>query len=286
QRINKRRSPSVKSGDNLKYDLEVHLAELIGSICLPLLSSWLLRNRVTTEPLLKENLLCNQFLIGALAYQLTPEHERGCLLDGFQFKNRSEYGSGTWYVFLVGGSNRLVHGICKVYDVSKSKLISVSFWNLRRYESIHVVGGEGTMSAERYSPEMNKWYPCPDMRESSNWWNRAALIENSIYSLPHGSDGLTSRVSFDPREKTGYSLGDRAEGPEERFELFPYKGSLFCLTSKDFKRLNIRVYKWELIPFMRFERVGFSAAIVGSVIYGLGGKKDSEFIKNVECNNQ
>ncbi|KAL9896702.1 uncharacterized protein ACN2A1_006995 isoform 1-T1 [Glossina fuscipes fuscipes] len=104
------------------------------------------------------------------------------------------------------------------------------------------------------SPETNKWYPCPDMPELSSWWNRAALIESRIYSLSHGSYGLTSCVCFDPREITWYSLGDRAGGPEERHELFPYNGSLFCLTSKDFKRLHVRANKWELMPFMRFEK--------------------------------
>uniref|UniRef100_A0A1B0BPJ5 Kelch-like protein diablo n=1 Tax=Glossina palpalis gambiensis TaxID=67801 RepID=A0A1B0BPJ5_9MUSC len=213
--------------------------------------------------------------------------------------------------------------MCKVYDVSKSKLTSVSYMNEPRWnnsaislnatiysgggkcgkslrtaeyydlankkwkyiapmnnarvdfgicaynDSIYVVGGEGTMSTERYSPETNKWYPCPDMPESSSWWNRAALIE--IYRM----DLMGLLRAFDPREKTWYSLGDRAGGPEERYELFPYNGSLFCLTSKDFKRLDVRANKWELMPFMRFERVRFSATIVGGVIYVLRGKKES-----------
>lgn len=311
----------------------------MGYIRFPLLSGWLLRNRVATETLLKENLTCNQFLIEALTYQLTPIHERECLLDDFRFKNRAKYRSGTLYVFLVGGSSRLVHGMCKVYDVSKSKLTSVSYMNEPRWnnsvislnttiysvggkcgkslstaeyydlankkwnyiapmnnarvdfgicaynDSIYVVGGEGTMSAERYSPETNKWYLCPDMPEPSDWGTRAALIETRIYSLSHRSDGFTSCVCFDPREKEWNNLNGRAGGPEERFELFPYNGSLFCLTSKDFKRLDIRANKWELMPFMRYERVGFSAALTGGVIYVLGGKNDSEFIKNVECYN-
>uniref|UniRef100_A0A1A9UDK2 Uncharacterized protein n=1 Tax=Glossina austeni TaxID=7395 RepID=A0A1A9UDK2_GLOAU len=93
---------------------------------LPLVSTEILTNHIVAEPLLTEDQKCNKFLIGAVTYQLmkvTQLHEK-C-------QRESKHCNESFHVFLLGGTRNNATGlkVCKVYDISKKKLVSSSSMN-------------------------------------------------------------------------------------------------------------------------------------------------------------
>uniref|UniRef100_A0A1A9VL35 Kelch-like protein diablo n=1 Tax=Glossina austeni TaxID=7395 RepID=A0A1A9VL35_GLOAU len=151
----------------IKHDLErrrVHLAELMSLIRLPLVSTELLTDHIVAEPLLTEDQKCNKFVTEALTYQLKQSQLHGKCQTGKKHSNES------FYVFLVGGIWECEMGIkeCKVYDISKKKLFSISSMNEDRFNNsavslngvIYSVGGynNGVLNtAERYDPVNKRW---------------------------------------------------------------------------------------------------------------------------------
>uniref|UniRef100_A0A1B0C2B8 Kelch-like protein diablo n=1 Tax=Glossina palpalis gambiensis TaxID=67801 RepID=A0A1B0C2B8_9MUSC len=158
ERVIKSEDSAYKAAINwVKHDLEKRkdqLAELMSQIRLPLVSTEFLTNHIVAEPLLRQDHKCSQFLIEALNSQLTRVTERN---DSF-------------HVFLVGGTRDCVMGTkeCKVYDVSKKKLFSISSMNEDRFNNsaaslngvIYSVGGynNGVLNtAEYYDPVSERW---------------------------------------------------------------------------------------------------------------------------------
>uniref|UniRef100_A0A1A9VZH9 BACK domain-containing protein n=1 Tax=Glossina brevipalpis TaxID=37001 RepID=A0A1A9VZH9_9MUSC len=152
----------------LKYDAEerkVHLPELLNHIRLPLISTQFLRSHVAAEPLLAENLECNALLMKALFHKLTSVEEGKCLSDRSQIRKGIEYNKEIFHVFLVGGRKNISHNKCKVYDISKNKLIQISNMNENRcYNSaialngvVYSMGGSNNDSAECYDPVNKRW---------------------------------------------------------------------------------------------------------------------------------
>uniref|UniRef100_A0A1A9WZ32 Kelch-like protein diablo n=1 Tax=Glossina brevipalpis TaxID=37001 RepID=A0A1A9WZ32_9MUSC len=181
---------SIESEDNvyktvlnwIKYDLEkrqIHLADLMSHIRLPLLSNQFLKNDVAAESLLRENPKCHQFLIDAFTCQSIPVNERKCSSDKFRIKRNKEYRNEQFHVFLIGGIDTglfPLHNRCKVYDVSKKNLLSIPNMNEHRYGpsaialngNVYSVGGYCSFpskTAERYVPFIKRWNYIAPMKE-------------------------------------------------------------------------------------------------------------------------
>ncbi|KAI9579394.1 hypothetical protein GQX74_004866, partial [Glossina fuscipes] len=171
---------NVKSEDNVykamlnwvKHDAnnrKVHLAELMSHITLPLLSTQFLKSQVSAEPMLTKDPRCNELLVEALFYKLTSIEEGKPLPDSSRTRKRTEHINEMFHVFLVGGyddTSGAGHRMCKVYDISKNKLVPIAYMNEARYYNptislngaVYSVGGyESKRTAECYDPVTKRW---------------------------------------------------------------------------------------------------------------------------------
>uniref|UniRef100_A0A1A9WXW2 Uncharacterized protein n=1 Tax=Glossina brevipalpis TaxID=37001 RepID=A0A1A9WXW2_9MUSC len=158
---------------------QIHLAELMSHICLPLLSNEFLKNGIVTEPLFRGNPKCHQFLIDVYTYQSILFH---VYLIGDRATDN----------YLFPADNR-----CKVYDVSTKKLMSIQSMNVHRSGNsavvlnriIYSVGGYDcypSKAVERYVPVIKEWNYIAPMKDARHgcgicaynglilcsWWNK------------------------------------------------------------------------------------------------------------------
>ncbi|KAL9890898.1 kelch-like protein 28 isoform 1-T2 [Glossina fuscipes fuscipes] len=190
----------------VKHDLEkrkVHLAEFMSQICLPLVGTEFLTNHIVAEPLLIENQNCYKFVMEALTYQLTKASERNERRQT-DFEQRNE----NFYVFLGGGTRDLIGGIkeCKVYDISKKKLVSISSMNEGRCDNSAVflngkvfsMGGfnRGALkTAECYDPASKRWSYIAPMNNTRHGFG-ICTYNHLIYVV--GGYQTSTVESYDP----------------------------------------------------------------------------------------
>uniref|UniRef100_A0A1B0A4I8 Kelch-like protein diablo n=1 Tax=Glossina pallidipes TaxID=7398 RepID=A0A1B0A4I8_GLOPL len=176
QRLSKSEDSAYKAAISwVKHNLEkrrVHLAELMSHIRLPLVSTEFLTNHIVAEPLLTEDQKCYKFVMEALTYQLKESSHQ--LTKVAQLREKCQTGTKhcneSFHVFLLGGIRDHRTGIkkCKVYDISKKKLVSISSMNEDRRSNaaaslnglIYSVGGcnNGVLNtAECYDPVSKRW---------------------------------------------------------------------------------------------------------------------------------
>ncbi|XP_037898880.1 kelch-like protein 5 [Glossina fuscipes] len=195
-------------------------------------------------------------------------------------------------IFAIGGHTGTEIKAAECYDPIKKQWHDITPTNHGHWDfgicthndRVYVVGGEKNSTVECYCNATNKWYPCQSMSTKGHISTRAALAENSIYTLNYEHDGSTSCMRFDPREGGWHKL-NKLEMTAYDFELIAHDHTLFAIGSDRSKRLDIRTNRWELMPSMSYNRHGFSAIINADDIYVLGGRGKSKFTKFPERYN-
>uniref|UniRef100_A0A1B0AES0 BACK domain-containing protein n=1 Tax=Glossina pallidipes TaxID=7398 RepID=A0A1B0AES0_GLOPL len=268
----------------VKHDLEKrknYLAELTSLIRLPLVSTEFLIDHIVAEPLLRKDHKCSQFLIEALTYQLKDSKHQ--LTKVTQLHEKCETGTkhrnDSFHVFLVGG--RRAYGMrireCKVYDISKKKLASISSMNWDRRSNsavslnglIYSVGGcpSGVMNtAECYDPAIKRWRIIAPMNRDRHSFGICAY--NALIYVVGGFSQCTHE-RYDPAtnkwhlcqsipetrpaftratvaENSVYSLTRAANGNNALFRFDPRDGKWFNLN--EMPGLS---YEYELVSYDR-----------------------------------
>uniref|UniRef100_A0A1B0F951 BTB domain-containing protein n=1 Tax=Glossina morsitans morsitans TaxID=37546 RepID=A0A1B0F951_GLOMM len=211
QHLSKSEDIAYKAAINwVKHDLEkrrVHLAELMSQIRLPLVSTEFLTNHIVAEPLLTEDQKCYKFVIEALTCQLKESSHQ--LTKVAQLREKCQTGTKqcneSFHVFLLGGMSGHRTGIkkCKVYDISKKKLVSISSMNEDRHSNaavslnglIYSVGGcnnEILNTAEYYDPVSKRWSYIAPMNNGRNRFG-ICTYNDLIYVV-----GNSTVESYDP----------------------------------------------------------------------------------------
>ncbi|KAL9872092.1 kelch-like protein 17 isoform 2-T3 [Glossina fuscipes fuscipes] len=204
QHIVKPEDVAYKAAINwVKHDLEkkrTHLAELMGQIRLCLVSTEFLTEHIVVEPLLIEDQKCNKFVMEAITFQLKQSHLYGICQTESKHRNES------FHVFLLGGLSNATTNECKVYDISKNKLLSIESMNEQRYNNsavslnglVYSVGGcnkNALKTAECYDPVSKRWSYVAQMHNTRYGFG-ICTYNDLIYVVGGWS---TSKVeSYDP----------------------------------------------------------------------------------------
>uniref|UniRef100_A0A1B0ACR4 Kelch-like protein diablo n=1 Tax=Glossina pallidipes TaxID=7398 RepID=A0A1B0ACR4_GLOPL len=235
----------------IKHDPErrkVHLAELMSLIRLPLVSTEFLTDHIVAEPLLTEDQKCNKFVMNALTYQLKQSHGK-C-------QTESKHRNDSFHVFLLGGTLDFTatKKECKVYDICKSKLVSISNMNENRDNNsavsfngvIYSVGGwngGALKTAECYDPASKRWSHIAPMINTRHGFG-ICTYNDLIYVV--GGRETSTVESYDPAANK-WRLCQRIPGTTNRATLI--ENSIYSLTQESngnivLHRFDPRDGKW------------------------------------------
>uniref|UniRef100_A0A1B0A4J1 Kelch-like protein diablo n=1 Tax=Glossina pallidipes TaxID=7398 RepID=A0A1B0A4J1_GLOPL len=275
----------------VKHDLEKrknYLAELTSLIRLPLVSTEFLIDHIVAEPLLRKDHKCSQFLIEALTYQLkdskhqltkvTQPHEK-CQIGA---KHRND----SFHVFLVGGARGLMTCLkeCKVYDISKKKLVSISSMDKDRRSNsavslngvIYSVGGYnmGNLNtAECYDPATKRWSYIAPMNNGRRGCG-ICTYNDLIYVV----GGWNSTVeSYDPATNK-WHLCQSIHGTNEGFNRATVaENSIYSLTrltndNNALFRLDPRDGKWYNLKEIRATSDTYELVSYDRTLFAIGNK--------------
>uniref|UniRef100_A0A1B0AZJ3 Kelch-like protein diablo n=1 Tax=Glossina palpalis gambiensis TaxID=67801 RepID=A0A1B0AZJ3_9MUSC len=185
-----------------------------------------LRDHIPTEIMLTSDLQCNQFLIEALRYQLTPRTQRPSFWS--QTKHVPTNRNGKFHVVFAGGKHTTTdtaHRNCKVYDSTDNNMSPIPDMLEGRYANsvislngnVYSVGGyckNILKTAECYDPVNKKWTDIAPMNTCRRYFGICAC-DNLIYAI--GGCKLSSVESYNAATNTWYKCPD-----------IPFAVNLFC----------------------------------------------------------
>uniref|UniRef100_A0A1B0ACE0 Kelch-like protein diablo n=1 Tax=Glossina pallidipes TaxID=7398 RepID=A0A1B0ACE0_GLOPL len=209
-------------------------------------------NKIFTISNMKESRYCNSAIfLNGLVYSVGGQVGRFADLKTAEcYDSRND----TWTYIASMSNVRRQFGICT------------------HNNRIYVVGGYQVSSVESYDPGTDTWTDCAKTPVTYNNGNRAATVENGIYSMGHE----TSLIRFDPREGRWYNLNEISSDLQTGFELVSYDRSLFCIAS-DCARFDVRINKWQSVPSMPSPLSHRATVTISDNIYIVGGNKSVEY---------
>lgn len=187
-----------------------HLSELMEHVRLPLLSQEYLVSRVEKEPLLREDLLCKDFLIEALKFHLLKGDAK------ITFKTprtipRQPVGIPKILLVIGGQAPKAIRSV-ECYDLRQEQWFQAAEMPSRRCraglavlgDKVYAVGGfNGSLrvrTVDVYDPSTDSWGTCVSM-EARRSTLGVAVLNGMVYAVGgfDGSTGLSSAEVFDPK---------------------------------------------------------------------------------------
>lgn len=287
----------------IKHDIEnrrKHLARLMSSVKLPLLSLPFLMETVEKEELVKRDLECRDFLDEAKYFQMSQVSLVPDVSASERTRPRKSY-SGV--LFCVGGRGASGDPFKTVecYDPRKNRWFQVAEMNTRRRHVgvcsanglLYAVGGhdgnEHLNSGEVFNPKTNKWKPITPMGTLRRGLALACL-GGPIYAVG-GLDDTTCFSTVERLDPTNDSWTFVASmlTPRGGVGLTALKGHLYAIGGNDgissldkCERYDPFLNKWTIITSMQKRRAGAGCSVLDGFIYVVGGFDDSSPLDSVE----
>ncbi|KAL9922400.1 kelch-like protein 25 [Glossina fuscipes fuscipes] len=204
----------------IKYDLtkrQNYFAKLMRHVRLTYVRREFLRDHILTEIMLTSDPQCNQFLMEALRYQLTPRTQRPSFWS--QTKQVPTNRNGKFHVVFAGGKHtttEIVYRNCKVYDAIDNNMSPIPDMLDCRFAhsvislngKVYSVGGyyENTLkTAECYDPINKKWTHIAPMSAGRYDFGICAC-DNLMYAI--GGCSRSSVESYNPATNKWYMCPD------------------------------------------------------------------------------
>lgn len=289
------------------HDLEnrqMHLAELMEHVRLPLLSQEYLVQRVEEEPLLKANLQCKDYLIEALKYHLL-KGEQKILFKTPRTKPRQPVGLPKVLLVVGGQAPKAIRSV-ECYDFKEERWYQVAEMPTRRCRAglsmiggcVYAVGGfNGSLrvrTVDVYDAALDQWSSCASM-EARRSTLGVAVLGNCIYAVGgfDGSTGLNSAEMYDPRTHEWRMIAPMSTRRSSvgvgvvnglLYAVGGYDGaSRQCLSSVEC--YNPETDSWSPVVEMSARRSGAGVGVLDGTLYAVGGHDGPLVRKSVESYN-
>ncbi|XP_031627071.1 ring canal kelch homolog isoform X2 [Contarinia nasturtii] len=273
-----------------KQDRRKFLPTLLEHVRLPLVSQEYLVNRVENEPLLKEDLLCKDFIIEALKYHLLKGDAKN-ILKTTRTIPRQPIGLPKVLLVIGGQAPKAIRSV-ECYDLREEQWYQAAEMPSRRCraglavlnDKVYAVGGfNGSLrvrTVDVYDPATDSWSATCSM-EARRSTLGVAVLNGLIYAVGgfDGATGLESAEVYDPKTNTWTMIASMsarrssvgvAVVHNQLYAIGGYDGAVRqCLNSVE--RYNVEKNTWQRISDMNARRSGSGVGVVDNVLYAIGG---------------
>uniref|UniRef100_T1IJD8 Kelch-like protein diablo n=1 Tax=Strigamia maritima TaxID=126957 RepID=T1IJD8_STRMM len=292
----------------IKHDLPNRIqytAQMVQHARLPLISRDFLLNYVDSEPLVRGNAECKDFLLEALRYHVVPEHRGNAV--SLRTTERKPDGMRPYLFAVGGGSLFAIHSECECYNPVTDRWSAVAPMLYRRSRAgvaalgrlLYVVGGydgaSDLTSGECYNPVTNRWALITNMGT-----RRSCLGMCSLHGLLYAAGGydgascLNSVERYDPLVLTW--AASPAMITRRRYcrlaIIGKLKGCIYAVGGFDgnhyqasMERLDPRMSKWMPVTAMLSQRSSCGVAPLDSMLYAVGGNDGNTCTNTAERYN-
>lgn len=281
---------------------QIHLAQLMEHVRLPLLSQEFLVQRVEEEPLLKSNHVCKDFLIEAMKYHLL-KGEQKLMYKTPRTKPRNPIGRPKILLVVGGQAPKAIRNV-ECYDYKEERWYQLAELPTRRCRAglavvngfVYAVGGfNGSLrvrTVDVYDPLRDQWTQSPSM-EARRSTLGVGVVNNQIYAIGgfDGSTGLATAECYDIRcgdWKTIAPMSTRRSSVgvgvlnDILYAVGGYDGaSRQCLSTVEC--YNPETDTWTLVAEMSLRRSGAGVGVLDGLLYAVGGHDGPLVRKSVEC---
>ncbi|PVD35896.1 hypothetical protein C0Q70_02865 [Pomacea canaliculata] len=280
---------------------KVFLPELMVKVRLPLLTPPYLSDRVATENLIKNSLLCRDLLDEARDYLLMPE--RRTLMQTFKTRPRC-CTDIPGIIYAVGGLTPCGNSLNTVerYDpvtgcwsVSESmnttrSRVGVAVLNGRLYAIGGYNGVDRLNTVESFEPSIRKWKKVASMNCKRSALGAAAVGGKLL--VCGGYDGVSSLHSveiYDPKTDS-WMLVAPMKNHRSASGMAVLDGEVYICGGHDGLSIfdSVECYnctegQWRDVPSMISKRCRLGVAALKGKLYAVGGYDGAVFLHSVEC---
>ncbi|XP_067000463.1 kelch-like protein 5 isoform X2 [Anabrus simplex] len=227
------------------------ISTLLSLVKLPLLSPSFIADHIETNPLFREERLCQELIMEALKYHLLPE--RRPMLQSARTRPRK---ATVGFMFAVGGM-----------DANK-----------------------GATSIEKYDLRMNTWSHVANMSGRRLQFG-VAVVDGKLYVVGgrDGLKTLNTVECYDIRAKT-WTLLPAMSTHRHGLGVGVLEGPLYAVGGHDgwsylntVERWDPQARQWSYVAPMASQRSTVGVAVLNGKLYAVGGRDGGSCLRSVEC---
>ncbi|XP_055303872.1 ring canal kelch homolog isoform X2 [Sitodiplosis mosellana] len=269
-----------------------YLPKLLEHVRLPLVSQDYLMSRVENEPLLKEDLLCKDFIIEALKFHLLKGDAKNTLTKTIRTIPRQPIGQPKVLLVIGGQAPKAIRSV-ECYDLREEQWYAAAEMPSRRCraglavlnDKVYAVGGfNGSLrvrTVDVYDPMNDIWSTSCSM-EARRSTLGVAVLNGLIFAVGgfDGATGLETAEVFDPKMGRWAMIASMSARRSsvgvgvihnQLYAVGGYDGSCRqCLNSVE--RYNgLETNTWTKIADMNARRSGAGVGVVDNILFAIGG---------------